>query len=98
MVATSLEVLGTVRPDGTLELDERLNVSPGRVKVRVELIEQGAQPSEGLSQFVERLRREMEAAGSHFLNDSEVTDWVEEMRSEEDRIEEAYRQAEDKRL
>jgi hypothetical protein len=97
MVTTSLEVLGTVRPDGTLELDERLNVSPGRVKVRVESIEQGAQPSESLPQFVERLRREMEAAGSPSMNDDEVTDWVEELRSEEDRVEEAYRQAEDKR-
>jgi hypothetical protein len=97
MAATSLEVLGTVRPDGTLELDERLNVSPGRVKVRVESVDQLAQPSENLVEFVQRLRREMEAAGSHFMNDDEVTAWVEELRSEEDRIEEAYRQAGDKR-
>jgi hypothetical protein len=97
MATTSLEVLGTVRPDGTLELDKRLNVSPGRVKVRVESIEQSTQPSEGLVEFVQRLRQEMEAAGSHFMNDDEVTAWVEELRSEEDRVEAAYRQEEDKR-
>jgi hypothetical protein len=97
MATTSLEVLGTVRPDGTLELDKRLNVSPGRVKVRVESIEQPTEPSESLVEFVHRLRQEMEAAGSHFMNDDEVTAWVEELRSEDDRVEEAYRQVEDKR-
>jgi len=35
MAMPSLEVLGTVRADGTLELDEKLTVSAGRVKVRV---------------------------------------------------------------
>src|SRR4051794_30369684 len=39
MPATSLEVLGTVRPDGTLELDQKLAVPPDRVKVRVESVE-----------------------------------------------------------
>jgi hypothetical protein len=36
MSVPTLELLGTVRPDGTLELDQRLTVPPGRVKVRVE--------------------------------------------------------------
>ena len=31
-----LETFGMVRPDGTLELDQKLTVPPGRVKVRVE--------------------------------------------------------------
>ena len=36
MAVPTLELLGTVRPDGTLELDQKLTVPPGRVKVRVE--------------------------------------------------------------
>jgi hypothetical protein len=36
MSVPTLELLGTVRPDGTLELDQKLTVPPGRVKVRVE--------------------------------------------------------------
>ena len=36
MPVPTLELLGTVRPDGTLELDQKLTVPPGRVKVRVE--------------------------------------------------------------
>lgn len=39
MAATILETFGTVRSDGTLVMDEKLDVSPGRVKVRVEAIE-----------------------------------------------------------
>ena len=68
MSATSLEVLGTVRPDGTLELDQKLTVPPGRVKVRVESVETPAQPTETLVEFVDRSRRELEAAGHHFMN------------------------------
>ena len=94
MTMPSLEVLGRVRADGTLELDEKLNVPPGRVKVRVEVMpETEGKPTEGLVDFVVRLRREMEAAGSHFMNDEEVSAWIEELRSEDDRIEDAYRQA-----
>lgn len=36
---TVLEAFGTVRPDGTLELEQKLTNPPGRVKVRVEPIE-----------------------------------------------------------
>lgn len=98
MIVSNLEVMGTVRADGTLELDERLDVPPGRVKVRVEaLLKSEAKPAEGLVEFVDRLRREMEAAGSHFMNDEEVSAWIEELRSEDDRIEDAYRQAEEER-
>jgi hypothetical protein len=39
----------------------------------------------------------MEAAGSHFMNDEEVSAWIEELRSEDDRIEDAYRQAGEER-
>lgn len=95
MAFASLEVLGTVRDDGTLELDEKLTLPPGRVKVRVEATAtMDAKPAEGLVEFVDRMRREMAAAGSHFMNDEEVSAWIEELRSEDERIEEAYRDAE----
>ena len=98
MPATGREVLGTVRADGTLELDEKLGVPPGRVKVRVEPA--GAPegpPEEGLVEFVARLRREAQAAGSRFMDDDEVSAWIEELRSDDDRIEQAYRQAQEER-
>ncbi len=36
MSATAIVLEGTVKPDGTLELDEKLNLPAGRVKVTVQ--------------------------------------------------------------
>ncbi|HEX5270765.1 MAG TPA: hypothetical protein VFW33_09775 [Gemmataceae bacterium] len=92
------EVLGTVRPDGTLELDRKLDVPAGRVRVRVEALPPpAAAPAESLIEFVDRARREMEAAGHKFMTDEEGAAWIEELRAEDDRIEEVYRQAEEER-
>jgi hypothetical protein len=93
MPLPSLEVLGTVRADGTLELDEKLNVPPGRVKVRVEAMpETAAKPAEGLVEFVDRLRREMEAAGHKFRTKEEIDAEIEELRNEwEERLDELDR-------
>ena len=44
MATTNLELLGTVRSDGTLDLDQKVTVPPGRVKVRVESVESPALP------------------------------------------------------
>jgi hypothetical protein len=94
-MTTTTEVLGTVQPDGSLRLDEKLTVPPGRVRVRVEPVEPPASPAEGLGAFIDRTRQEMAAAGSRFMNDEEVTAWIEELRAEDDRIEQAYRRAEE---
>src|SRR4051812_19544587 len=93
-MSASNDVLGTVGPDGTLQLDQKLTLPPGRVKVRVESVEVSAPPAESLTDFVDHLRGEMATAGSRFMNDEEVTAWIEELRADDDRIEEAYRQAE----
>jgi hypothetical protein len=64
MSATALQVLGTVRADGTLELDSKLQVPPGRVKVLVESLEPIVKPAEGLVEFVQRRRRENGSGGA----------------------------------
>ena len=97
MPTTILETLGTVRPDGTLELDQKLAVPPGRVKVRVESVEPPIKPKESLVEFVKRSRRDLETAGHKFMNDAEVTAWIDELRSEDDRVEQIYRQAEEEK-
>ena len=79
----SLEVLGTVRPYGTLELHERLSLPPGRVKVRIESLEPSPEkPAESLVEFVQRLRREMKAAGHQFRTKDEIDAEIEELRKE----------------
>ncbi len=84
MSANNLEVLGTVRADGTLELDSKLNVPPGRVKVRVESLEAPVKPLEGLVEFVQRCRREMEAAGHKFRTKEEIDAEMAELRNDWD--------------
>lgn len=90
MTTTILETLGTIRPDGTLELDQKVTIPAGRVKLRVESVAPPVQPQENLLEFIERSRREMAAAGSHFMDDEEVTNWIEELRADDDRVEEIY--------
>jgi hypothetical protein len=84
MATTSLEVLGTVHADGTLELDQKLTVPPGRVKVRVESVEPTARPTETLVEYVDRTRRELEAAGHRFRTKEEIDAEIEELRNEWD--------------
>lgn len=85
MAISSLEVLGTVCADGTLELDEKLRLPPGRVKVRVDPAPAPqATPAEGLVEFVDRLRGELEAAGHKFRTKEEIDTELEELRNEWD--------------
>lgn len=98
MNQTQVEVQGTLQPDGTLVLDEKPNLPPGRVRVVVQTVaEPPAKPKESLVEFVKRVRREAEASGSHFMNDEEVTAWIEELRADDDRIEEVYREIEEEK-
>jgi hypothetical protein len=86
----TVEVLGTVGPDGTLQLDEKLNVPPGRVRVRVETV-----PAETLSGFVDRTRAELAAAGHRFRTREEIDAEINELRDEwEERLEELDRSRE----
>jgi hypothetical protein len=64
-------------------LDQNPKLAPGRVRVVVQPVE-GMPPSvieESLWEFLQRTRRELEAAGSHFMNEEEVRshiDWLRE--------------------
>ena len=90
-------VEGTLKPDGTLELDQKPNLSPGRVQVVLRQESEPTPPKEDWWQYLQRIRAEREAAGYPFMNEEEVTAYIEELRADDDRIEEAYRQAEEAR-
>jgi hypothetical protein len=84
MATISVETLGTIRADGTLELDGKVNVPPGRVRVRVESFEQSVKPSDDLIEFVQRLRRDLAAAGHIFRSKAEIDAEIEELRHDWD--------------
>jgi hypothetical protein len=93
VAVTTNEVLGVVRPDGSLELTGKLTVPPGPVRVRVEALEvSGLPPAEGLVDFVRRTRRELEAAGHRFRTREEIDAELGELRAEwDDRLDELDR-------
>src|SRR5438445_757452 len=97
MSPTQVEVQGTLQPDGTLVLDEKPNLAPGRVRVVVQSQTAPAPPQENLLDFVQRVHRDSVARGHRFLTDEEMAAWIEELRADDDRIEQAYRAAEENR-
>src|SRR5262249_21290901 len=96
MSPTQIEVTGTLQADGTLVLDQTPNLPAGRVRVTVQVVEPAPPPAETLLEFVQRSRRELEAAGSPFMNEQELNAHVEWLR-QGDSIDELLGQAEEER-
>ena len=90
MASTIVEILGTVKPDGTLELEQKVGVPPGRVKVRLESVETRTPLQESLVDFVKRTRRELEEAGHKFMTEEEVAALIEDLRADDDGLEKIY--------
>ena len=80
MNLTEIVVEGTLKPDGTLELDQKPSLSPGRVTVVLRQSEANP-PKQDWWQYMQRVRAEREAAGYHFMNEQEMqahVDWLRE--------------------
>jgi hypothetical protein len=84
---------GTLRPDGTLELDGKPDFPPGRVTVVLRQEVAMDSPQGNWWQSMQRSRRELEAAGAKFMNESEVHAHIEWLR-EGDRLDESLQRAE----
>ena len=84
---------GTLKADGTLELDEKPNLSPGRVTV---VLRQELQPTTKGDwwPYMQRVRAEREAAGYRFMNEAEMEAHIQWLREDEDRIDRIYREME----
>jgi hypothetical protein len=85
---------GTLKPDGTLELDQKPNLTPGRVTVVLRSASSPAPLKEHWWQFLQRPRRELDTAGHHFMNDEEIKAHIEWLRHE-DHIDELLRQVDE---
>jgi hypothetical protein len=91
MSLSEVVVGGTLRPDGTLELDRNPGLSPGRVTVVLRQESEPPPPQEDWWQFMQRARRELEAAGQPFMNEEETSAHVEWLR-EGDRLDDLLHQ------
>jgi hypothetical protein len=80
MSVTEVVLEGTLKPDGTLELDEQPKLAPGRVKVVLRHESEPTPPKEDWFQHLQRIRAEREAAGYPFMNEEETNAYVEWLR------------------
>jgi len=97
MSTFEIVVDGTLRPDGTIELDAKPRLPPGRVQVVLrtespQSVTAVPTASENWWQFMQRTRRELEASGSSFMTEDEVNETINWMR-EDDRIDDLLRDA-----
>ncbi|HKI35762.1 MAG TPA: hypothetical protein VKA46_28160 [Gemmataceae bacterium] len=97
MSLSEVVIEGTLKPDGTLELDQKPNLSPGRVTVVLRQVSAAPQPpKEDWWQFLQNARKRMEEAGCHFMDDKEVQAHIEWLRAP-DHIDELLREADERR-
>src|SRR5436309_15402620 len=84
-------VEGTLKPDGTLELHEKPNLSRGRVTV---VLRQESQPTTTGDwwEFMQNARKKMEESGCHFLDEKEMQAHIDWLR-EGDRVDDLLRDA-----
>lgn len=83
---------GTLNADGTLELDRKPTLSPGRVQVILRQQSDATPPKEDWWQYMQRARRELENAACPFMNEEEANTHLEWLR-EGDRMDDLLRQA-----
>jgi hypothetical protein len=62
-MTTPILVQGTLKPDGTLELDQKPNLPPGPVLVTVQAVPSGSIPKPGLAAVIDSIRQSQQARG-----------------------------------
>ncbi len=92
MSLTETSIEGTIQFDGTLVLDERPKLPPGRVPVILRRKTESPPPQEDWFQFLLNARKRMEEAGCHFMDEKEVQEYMEWLR-EGDQIDDLLREA-----
>lgn len=90
-MAEPVEVVarGVVNSNGQLELDPAAQLPVGPVEVIVRTISQQQSNGSDWWQVLQNCRRQLEHIGYHFMDDAETAAWIDELRSEDDRIEQA---------
>lgn len=85
MSLTRLIVTGVLKPDGSLEITEKLGLPPGRVRVTVEALDDPAPIGEDWFDYLQRARAKRESAGVVFRTKQEIDADLSAMRDEWDR-------------
>jgi len=87
MSLNTIVVQGTLKPDGTLELDEKPTLAPGRVHVVLQPVSMGLMPQGGLAQTIAEIRRNQHARGYAGITAEEIARDEDQRRADEDAYE-----------
>jgi hypothetical protein len=84
MSLNTIVVEGTLKPDGTLELDEKPTLAPGRVHVMLQPVSVGLAPNGSLAETIEQIRQHQQARGYQGRTPEEMASDEDQRRVEED--------------
>jgi hypothetical protein len=87
MSLDTIVVQGTLKPDGTLELDTKPALAPGRVQVTLQPVLAGSPPKGGLADTIEEIRLYQQAHGYQARTPEEMARDEAERRADEDAYE-----------
>jgi hypothetical protein len=73
---------GTVRPDGTLELDGKTSLPPGRVQVTLSIVPEASSAKEDTWTVLERIWKENEVLGLKPRTAEEIDAYINGLRDE----------------
>ncbi len=76
---------GTLKPDGTLELDQKPGLPPGRVRVLLQSAPAGTPGQRGLADVIDEIRQGQQARGFQGRSAEEIVDGLREGEEEYER-------------
>ncbi len=97
MSAAPITLQGRVKPDGTLELDQKVTLPAGRVQITIQPIAEASEGHEDWWQSLQRARAVLEARGTGFRSQEEIEAEREAFRSGDERLEDLFRTIEEER-
>jgi hypothetical protein len=81
-----------LKPDGTLELDEKPSLAPGRVRVTLVNISAGSPKTHGLADTIDEIRRSQQARGYTGRTPEEMAEADALHQADEDEYEQRMRE------
>jgi hypothetical protein len=91
MSLDQVTVEGTLKPDGTLELDEKPSLPPGRVTVIVQQAPARPRRQRTLADVIDEIQRDQQARGYHGRSAEEIEAGLREGEEEYERKMQALR-------
>jgi hypothetical protein len=85
MTTNAIELQGTLREDGTLVLDEKPNLPPGRVKVMVQTLNAAEEDGNDVLAVLDRIHTAQALRGHVPRSVEEIDAYLAEMRDDDER-------------